>query len=302
MGIIERKACQISRWVQLKNIKSGYLFVFVPLSIFAIFILYPIGGTLFVSLYKWSGLGSMKYVNSLNYLKLIYDSSFLNAMKNTLIWIFLSSFLSVSFGLLIAVLLENVGRHWAIVFKMVIFAPMSISAVASGIIWTLMYNPDFGVVNSFLKGIGLKAWARPWLGDPHTVLYAIIIAYVWVWTGFCMIVLSAGLKGISTELIDAAKVDGANSWQLFYWVTLPLLKSTLGVVVILTAISSLKVFDIIYTMTGGGPFRSSEVAAYSMYTETFLHAKMGYGAAIAVILFIMVLLPGIPLVRRLVRQ
>jgi ABC-type sugar transport system permease subunit len=277
-----------------------YLFILPMLLIFIIFILYPIVGSFITSLSKWNGLTPMKYIGLVNYFKLFHDPSFLNSMKNTLIWVLLTTSLSVILGLVIAVLLEKAGRGTTI-FKSIIFAPMSISAVAGGVIWAFMYDPDFGVVNAFLRRLGLGSLARPWLGDAHTALYAVILAYVWMWTGFCMIVLSAGLKGISPEIIEAAKIDGASGWQQFHRVVLPLLKETLEVVIILTMISSLKVFDIIYTMTAGGPFRSSEVTAYFMYMESFYHYKMGYGAAIAIILFIIVLLPGVSLIRRVVK-
>jgi len=285
---------------QFKITKTAYLFILLNLLIFSIFILYSIGGSFFVSLHKWDGLRPMKYIGLSNYFKLFHDPLFINSVKNTLIWIVLFTSLSVIFGLLIAVLLETAGRG-TIVFKSIIFLPMAISAVAGGILWSFMYDPDFGAVNAFLKWVGLDFLTRAWLGDSHTALYAVIIAYVWMWTGFCMIVFSAGLKGISSELLEAAKIDGASSWQQFWHVVLPLLKGSLGVAIIMTVTSGLKAFDLIYTMTAGGPFRSSEVVAYFMYIESFYHYKMGYGAAIAISLFIIVFIVAIPLVRRMVK-
>ncbi|PKP58245.1 sugar ABC transporter permease [Candidatus Atribacteria bacterium HGW-Atribacteria-1] len=285
---------------RFKIMKTAYLFILPTLLIFSIFILYSIGGSFFVSLHKWDGLRPMKYIGLSNYFKLFYDPLFLNSVKNTLIWIVLFTSLSVILGLLIAVLLETAGRG-TIVFKSIIFLPMAISAVAGGILWSFMYDPDFGAVNAFLKWIGLDFLTRAWLGDSHTALYAVIIAYVWMWTGFCMIVFSAGLKGIPPELLEVAKIDGANSWQQFWHVVLPLLKGSLGVAIIMTVTSGLKAFDLIYTMTSGGPFRSSEVVAYFMYIESFYHYKMGYGAAIAIGLFIIVFIVAVPLVRRMVK-
>ena len=285
---------------RFRIMKTAYLFILPTLLIFSIFILYSIGGSFFVSLHKWDGLRSMKYIGLSNYFKLFHDPLFLNSVKSTLIWIVLFTSLSVIFGLLIAVLLETAGRG-TIVFKSIIFLPMAISAVAGGILWSFMYDPDFGAVNAFFKWIGLDFLTRAWLGDSHTALYAVIIAYVWMWTGFCMIVFSAGLKGIPPELLEAAKIDGASSWQRFWHVVLPLLKGSLGVAIIMTVTSGLKAFDLIYTMTAGGPFRSSEVVAYFMYIESFYHYKMGYGAAIAISLFIIVFIVAVPLVRRMVK-
>ena len=242
----------------------------------------------------------MRFLGLSNYLKLLRDPLFLNALKNTLIWMVLYTCLTTALGLTIAVLLE--GNLWyASVVKSIVFFPMVISYVAGGIIWAFIYDPDFGVLNAFLRFIKLSGLAQPWLGNPKTALYSIIIAGTWMWSGFSMIIISAGLKSIPPQITEAAKIDGANSWQLFRHITLPLLIPPLMVVVITTGINSLKVFDIVFTMTRGGPFYSSEVIAHFMYMETFYHSKMGYGSAIAVMLFLIVIIASIPYLKQMAK-
>jgi ABC-type sugar transport system permease subunit len=242
----------------------------------------------------------MRFVALSNYLKLLQDPLFLNALKNTVIWMVLYTCLTTGLGLTIAVLLE--GNLWyASLVKSIVFLPMVISYVAGGIIWAFIYDPDFGVLNAFLRFIKLSSLAQPWLGNPKTALYSIIIAGTWMWSGFSMIIISAGLKSIPPQITEAAKIDGANNWQLFWHVTLPLLIPPLMVVVITTGINSLKVFDIVFTMTRGGPFYSSEVIAHFMYMETFYHSKMGYGSAIAVMLFLIVIIASIPYLKQMAK-
>lgn len=242
----------------------------------------------------------MRFLGLSNYLKLLRDPLFLNALKNTLIWMALYTCLTTGLGLTIAVLLEE-NLWYAGMVKSIVFFPMVISYVAGGIIWAFIYDPDFGVLNAFLRFIKLSSLAQPWLGNPKTALYSIIIAGTWMWSGFSMIIISAGLKSIPPQITEAAKIDGANNWQLFWHVTLPLLIPPLMVVVITTGINSLKVFDIVFTMTRGGPFYSSEVIAHFMYMETFYHSKMGYGSAIAVMLFLIVITASIPYLKRMAK-
>jgi len=279
----------------------GYGFITPVLIIFIVFLLYPIAYDLFLSFHRWNGLGPIQFIGTANYARLSQDPNFINALKNTFIWIILTTIIPVTLGLAIATLSE-LARKRTTVFRAVIFAPMAISATASGIIWTFMYDPDYGLINSLLKAIKLDSLARPWLGCPETALYAVIVAYVWVWTGFCMVVIHAGLKRIPASMLEAARIDGANDWQMFKCILLPQLRSTLGVVALMTMVSSLKVFDLIYTMTAGGPFRSSEVLAFFMYIESFYHYKMGYGAAIALLLLTMVLIVSVPLIRLIRRM
>jgi len=181
------------------------------------------------------------------------------------------------------------GRKLETLYTMM-FGFGALSGVVVGLIWKLVYEPSFGMLNTILRSIGLSSLALPWLGLPGVNTYFIIIAYTWSWMPFPMIIFITGLKSIPVDIINAAKVDGAEGWTLFKNVTLPLLKPFTIVNVALTILNTLKVFDIIYVTTGGGPFRSSETLAVTMFFDAFSLRQYGYGAAVGTILFAIVVL------------
>jgi alpha-glucoside transport system permease protein len=166
---------------------------------------------------------------------------------------------------------------------------MAISAVAVGVIWLLVFSPDpeIGIVNALIDGAGGSPVS--WLGRADLVNYALILAYVWASTGFVMIVLSAALKGISQEVIEAARTDGATEWDIFRRIQLPLLSLPIAVVTVWMIINVIKIFDIVYIMTKGGPGGASRVIAYSFYVETFENGKGGYGATVAVVMILLII-------------
>ena len=209
------------------------------------------------------------------------------AFVNNLKWLVLYTTLSLGLGLLIAVLAARV-RYESLI-KAVVFIPMAISATAVAIIWKFVYDPDpdIGSLNALVTMFGGDA--KAWYGREDLVNYALIWAYVWASTGFAMVVLSAALKGISEEVIEAARTDGASEWAIFRRIQLPLLSLPIAVVTVWLLINVIKVFDIIYVLTGGGPGGASEVIAFSMYDETFTNGEAGYGAAVAVVMLLLII-------------
>ena len=265
----------------------------------ALFLVYPAYYTIRLSFYDsdfffkfthWVGLSNFKEL-------LTNDKDFLDlstfppqgALVNNFRWLIFYTALSLLFGLALAVLAVRVRYERSV--KTAVFIPMAISATAVGVIWLLVYSPDLnqGTLNAFIHGIYHGYQPRSWIGDPSTVNYALIFAYVWASTGFVMVVLSAAIKGIPTEVIEAARVDGASEWSIFRRIVLPLLTLPISIVTVWLIINVIKVFDIIYVMTNGGPGTSSRVIAYTMYTETFNNDRAGYGAAVAVIMLVLLL-------------
>jgi alpha-glucoside transport system permease protein len=175
--------------------------------------------------------------------------------------------------------------------KSVVFLPMAIAATAVAVIWLFVYSPDpsIGLLNAIASFFNPHFDPIAWTGRRTTVNYAVIIANIWAQTGFAMVVLSAALKGIPRELIEAAKVDGANEFSVFRRITLPMLNLPIAVVTVTLVINVLKVFDIIYIMTQGGPRGASRVIAYTMYVETFQGGRAGYGSAVAVIMLLLII-------------
>jgi alpha-glucoside transport system permease protein len=260
-------------------------------------LVYPVLWTIRLSFDTGRGLEPRKWVGLDNYQRLFTeDRRFLNlhefppqgALVNNVLWLVLYTGLCLGLGLLIAVLATRV-RYEALI-KAIIFVPMAISAVAVGLIWKFVYSPDpdTGILNAIRTGIfGLDA--LPYLGREDIVNYSIIVAYVWASAGFAMVVLSAALKGISQEIIEAARTDGANEWAIFRRIQLPLLALPISVVTVWLMINVIKLFDIIYIMTAGGPNGKSQVIAYMMYDQTFQGGKGGYGSAIAVVMLLLII-------------
>ncbi|MBI3763662.1 MAG: sugar ABC transporter permease [Chloroflexi bacterium] len=273
------------------------MFVLPSLALLGFFVVYPTLWTIRMSFDTGLGLRLKKFVGLENYIRLLTrDQFFLDlskfpptgALVNNVIWLLLFTSLTVSLGLIIAVLADRV-RYEAVV-KAVVFLPMAISFTAAGIIWLFVYSPDAntGLLNAAITAID-PAWKSvAWVGRVETVTYSVILAAVWMWVGFATVVLSAALKSIPQEITEAARVDGATEWSIFWRITLPMLSSPIAVLTTTMVINVLKVFDLIYIMTRGGPRGASRVIAYTMYTETFEAGKGGYGSAVAVIMLLLI--------------
>jgi ABC-type sugar transport system permease subunit len=175
------------------------------------------------------------------------------------------------------------------VYRTIFFTPVIMSIVAVSFIWTWMYNPAFGIINGFLRLIGLERFAIAWLGNFSTALAAILVAAVWKWAGFTMVVYLAGIQNIPVELYEAASIEGAGRFKQFTNITFPLLLPQTFINVLLTTIGSLKVFDWVFIMTAGGPGRATEVLPYLIYSDAFRFHRIGYSAAEATILFVMII-------------
>ena len=265
----------------------------------SVFLIYPVIATVRLS---FMNANSTAYIGFANYKYIFTNPTTQDALLNNVLWILLFTLLAVGLGLLFAILTGRV--RYEAVAKAVIFIPMAISFVAASVIWKFMYayRPEgftqIGLVNEVATRVGLQpsAWlvqqAVPYtshvLPSPfHTNNVAIILVGVWMWTGFAMVVLSAGLKGISTEVIEAARVDGATEWQVVRRIIIPMLAPTIAVVVTTLVIQSLKIFDIVWVMTSGN--FNTDVIATMMYKQMFNYQDFGKAGALAVILFLAII-------------
>src|SRR5215203_5527651 len=275
---------------------QALLFIGPALLLLLVLIVYP---TIRTVIYSFGNTNSrleiVKWIGFDNYTRMFTrDKSFLNledfpptgALVNNVKWMILYTSLSLLLGLLIAVLAARV--RYESLMKAIVFVPMAIAATAVAIIWKFVYEPDpsLGSLNAFITTFGADPIA--WYGRADTVNYALIFAYVWASTGFAMVVLSAALKGISEEVIEAARTDGANEWDIFRRIQLPLLSLPIAVVTVWLLVNVIKVFDLIYVMTGGGPGAASEVIAVTMVDE-FGNGEGGYSAAIAVVMLLLII-------------
>jgi raffinose/stachyose/melibiose transport system permease protein len=281
---------------------TAYLFLLPALSIYLVFLVYPIVDSLWVSLHEWDGLSpTWTFVGLANYRRLfLEDPVAWQALRNNVIWVAFKLLVPTVLGLLLAVALNRAiaGRT---ILRAIFYAPGVLPLVAVGIIWAWIYNPNFGFLNELLKMAGFGWLARGWLSDYSTALPAVMITSIWYGTGFPMVLYLAGLQGIPEEQYEAARIDGASPFQSFRYITLPWLRETHVVVITLAVISSFRVFDIVYTMTNGGPGRETQVLALWMYQNTFQYSHAGYGSALAWAIALISLVVTIPYIRRMSR-
>jgi raffinose/stachyose/melibiose transport system permease protein len=269
---------------------AGYGFVGPALVILGAFLLYPIVYSLWLSLHEWDGYTPHwgPFVGLENYRALADDEVFWRAMLNSIVFVVVRTPLEVSLGFLLALLLNRRLAARSLM-RTLFFVPVVMSLIVVTIIFQRVYEPNTGLLNTFLRGIGLGAWAHPWLGDPATALPAVIAVSVWKNVGFSLVILLAGLQSLPQDVLEAARVDGANAWQLTFRMITPLMRPILALTALLSIIGGLKVFDLIFIMTRGGPTYSTEVLATMLYREAFELNHMGVASAIAVILVAVVL-------------
>ena len=261
-----------------------------------IFMFYPIVATVYTSFLSnttrnFVGLENYNFVLFQGVYPLINTHNILQGMLplggliHNIIWIGIHLPLTVLSGLALAVLLRDVKG--GTIIKSIVFLGVVIPMVVGGVLFRFIYDKDAGIANAFLNLIGLGDLTRTWTAFPDTALLSIILGSIWIWTGFGMIVYSAGLQGIPVELYEAASIDGASRWKTFWRITVPMLRSTSIVVVTMTVLWELKIFDIVYVATRGGPGGTSDVLAYEMYNVAFYGRNFPAGSAIAVILTLM---------------
>ncbi len=279
---------------------APWLFLAPGLFLFTVYVLGPIVESMGLSLYKWDGLGAARWVGLSNYLRLASDPAFLIALRNNLIWLF-GYLLSVPIGLGLALLLNQSVAGMRLM-KSAFFFPFVISQVVIGLIFTLFYDPTSGLFVHLLHAFGLPPVAV--LSDSHLVTYGIVAAGLYPQIAYCMILYLTGLNGVRTDLIEAARLEGAKGWSMLFKVVLPQLRPATFIAVVVTVIGSLRSFDMISIMTQGGPYGSSRTLAYYMYEVALSEYgyRMGYGAAVATVLFFIMLVFIVFVLRRVYVQ
>jgi multiple sugar transport system permease protein len=265
-----------------------WVFLLVPAAVEVGWVFWPALNSFYLSLTTWNGLGAPESVGLRNFGDLFSDDVFREALRNNVIWAVGFGGLSVLGGLALALAL-NRPRRGVGIYRSAIYLPMVFSLAVTGLFWRVLYQPD-GAVNSALGGIGLGGLERQWLADPDTALYAVLVAAVWRQVGYVMVLYLAGLKGTDATLDDAAAVDGTSAWQRFRYVTWPQLRGVNTVVFAVTVIDSLRTFDIVWAMTQGGPYHSSELLSTYMFEQGFTFLNLGYASAIAVVIFALAIL------------
>lgn len=269
-----------------RNRATPYLFILPSIVLVAGWLLWPFVRTAYLSFTEYDGLGDAAFVGFDNYTRLVDDPIMIDSFTNTLLWVIGTLLLPVGLGLLIAVLsYELTGGA---LYRLPFLVPYALSGTAVGVMWEFVLRSN-GALNSLLILLGLENLERSWLLRPPVNTWSMIIAATWQGVGVSVLLFLIGLQVIPRDPVEAARLDGADGWRLFRDITFPLLRPMTIVVVGISLVNSLKTFDVIWVMTQGGPARTSETLAVTMYRETFLLFRHGYGSAIAVVLSVIVL-------------
>lgn len=269
--------------------------------LYVTFVLYPYVQSMYISLTQWRGLANPPvFIGLENFVDLFNDKNFWNALGNNAFYIVALPVVTLSLALLFAFVLTQ-GVPLSKFYRITYFFPQVMSVVAIGVLWSFVYHPTIGILTAILNAIGID---RPpvWLGNPDTVLPAIAGVTIWQEVGFFMVLFIAAMESIPVTYYEAAMLDGASRWHIFWNITLPMIWGTLQTGLIFIMINATNMFAITQTMTEGGPSRSSEVLSTYLYTEAFINSQFGYGTAVAVALFFLTLLISVVLGRLLNRE
>jgi len=259
-----------------------WIFMAPALLLFSLYVLYPIASSFMLSFYSWDGLGDKTWIGFDNYIQLFDSESFWTALKNNALWMILFM-LAPPIGLAIALFLNQEVAGIRLV-KALFFFPFVISQVVIGLVFSWFYDPHLGLLNTILDVFGFQTIAL--LSSEEYVTYGIIVAGLWPQIAYCMILYLTGLNSLNPDQIEAARLDRAKGWKMLRYIILPQLSPATFIAVVVTVIGALRSFDLVATMTAGGPWGSSTVLAYMMYEESIFNYRMGYGAAVAVVLFL----------------
>jgi len=265
------------------------LFMLPACLLYGLFVAYPVIRALWVSFNRWDGYArSMTFVGLDNFKNILFnDPVFWGSFKNTFYLLAVPGVITLALALFFASVLSS-GIKGSKLFRVAFFFPNIMSVVIVALLWSFVYNPSFGILNGLLRLVGLEQLTRTWL-EPIRVIPALVAPIVWCGVGFYMILFLAGIQNIPQVLYEAAYIDGANSWQSFRHVTLPLLREILSIAIVFIVIGGLKIFGLLWVITSGNPTRHSQVIASYMYQKAISEGNMGYGTAISVLLFILVL-------------
>jgi len=292
-GRARRPQGQSSRSYWLYLIPGGLLFAGV--------IIGPLIYNIYLSLTKWSGVGSPRFIGFDNYIRLLGDSVFWISFKNSVAMIIAMVVIPTLVGLVLAsVLFDYLGRRFGSssvsVLRAVFYLPQVLPVVVAGIVWGWILRPD-GAFNAFLDAIGLQGFTRDWLGDPNTALPMVMLVMVWVQIGYPVVIFMSALQRVDPEIYEAAEIDGAGWWARFRAITLPQIRPETFVVALTCTIAALKVFGPIYALTRGGPENATNVPSYFAYFTFFKKLQVGYGAAIATVLTLIIVLVAVAIMR-----
>jgi ABC-type sugar transport system permease subunit len=281
--------------------RLGIVLVLPVTVITAVFFLFPMLSALYYSVVDFDGLDpTPPFVGLDNFTEMFTDSATWHALGNNAIWIVIGTAAPMVIGLLVAVLIWS-GRKGGSLYRLLFFLPFILPGVAIGIVWGWIYDPVNGWINQVLRAIGLGSWARGWLGDPDTAIFAVLATAIWATCGFVTMIILSALRNVDGELVDAARIDGANAGRRLWHILLPQIMPVFLMVLTLTLVGGFSVFDIIFIMTGGGPADATEVLGTYAYRSAFQLNRISYGTVLALLITVLAV-PFTVMLNRLQRR
>ena len=286
MSASDQKSTLNQKWK--KDLMKGltvFVFLLPGLLLFFSVLIAPIIHSVYRSMYDWNGFTEGTFIGFANYQELFTNGSikFMVSLKNSLILALFSVFIQLPFALLLALILGRKPKGER-AYLTIFFMPVLISTVVIGQLWLKIYNPDYGLLNRFLEAVHLGNWTHIWVGEVETALGSIIVPTIWQYVGYHMLLMYAGVKGVSTDLREAAMLDGATKWQTDRYIVIPIIKPIIRVSVIFAVTGSLKSYDLVRILTDGGPFQTTEVPSTLLENMLFLRNRYGMGSTISVML------------------
>jgi ABC-type sugar transport system permease subunit len=291
----------VNRSLRLRRLMAPALFIAPAALALILTMAAPMADAVLLSLQHWDGMTPPSWIGFSNYLNLFHDETFFRALWHTAYFTVCTVILQTILPLLIASLL-NSGVRGSTAFRTLYFMPVIISLAISGLLWAMLFEPNFGAVNSFLRAVGLGGLTQLWLADAATVMPSVIIVSVWQSLGFYLVIFFAALQGVPKDLYEAAELDGANAWSRFVHVSVPTIWPVILIVIVLNTINGIKVFDQIWVMTAGGPNYASATLGTYLYAMAFgamgaSNSRLGYATAIAMVILLLSIVVSIVQIR-----
>lgn len=275
--------------MKYKNSKSAYLYLLPAVTLIVIFVLIPLVQTIGYAFCRFDGIRIDKFVGFDNFKVLFKDKIFRNSLGLTFLWAAMSAVVPGGVGLILAILLEyRTGSRFVTgICRVILFMPMMLSMVAVGMLWSLIYNPNLGLLSGLTQALGWGSVDA--LGNSHTAIFAAFVTTVWQGSGFSMVIFSAALQGVSRDVIEAGMIDGANKFQQIRYISIPGIMGTVSTVFVINMINGFKAFDILQVLTEGGPANSTLITSLYMYRQAFFAFKYDYASAMSTILFLCII-------------
>ena len=284
---------RISRLKKASSKSFSYLMVLPAVLLFTLFAVYPFVEGIKLGFYRWDGLSPMTFIGMENYVNILHDEQYWSALKNTFLYAVVTTIAKNLLGLVLAMVMMKI-THGKGFFRTITYMPVTFSYVVCGILWLWIFNPNFGLLNNFLRLIGADGLVMGWLSDSRIAIYSVMAVDIWRWAGFHMVLYLAGLQAIPKDYYEAADIDGAGFFSKFFRITVPQLNSVIVLNVLMAVTGALvSNYDIVNVMTDGGPYGATEVALTYIYRNAFTFYNMGKASAMSVILFGITLVFGV---------